>query len=79
MSRGCTITETQVGSRKADRTAGDIVRTTCYSPRMAALRKHAPAHMTLPEFLSRDAAEPSGVAWQLIDGEPVAMAQEVRP
>ncbi len=30
--------------------------------------------MTLPEFLSWDAADPSGVAWQLVDGEPVAMA-----
>jgi Uma2 family endonuclease len=41
---------------------------------MAALRKPAPARMTLPEFLSWDAADPSGAAWQLIDGEPVAMA-----
>jgi Uma2 family endonuclease len=30
--------------------------------------------MTLPEFLSWDAADPSGVPWQLVDGEPVAMA-----
>jgi Uma2 family endonuclease len=41
---------------------------------MAALRKHAPAHMTLPEFLSWDDADPSGTPWQLIDGKPVAMA-----
>jgi Uma2 family endonuclease len=41
---------------------------------MAALRKYAPARMTLPEFLSWDAADPSGVPWQLIDGEPTAMA-----
>jgi Uma2 family endonuclease len=30
--------------------------------------------MTLTEFLSWDPADPSGRAWQLIDGEPVAMA-----
>jgi Uma2 family endonuclease len=30
--------------------------------------------MTLPEFLSWDASDPSGVPWQLVDGEPVAMA-----
>jgi Uma2 family endonuclease len=30
--------------------------------------------MTLPEFLSWEAADPSGVPWQLVDGEPVAMA-----
>ena len=30
--------------------------------------------MTLPEFLSWDAADPSGLPCQLIDGEPVAMA-----
>jgi Uma2 family endonuclease len=41
---------------------------------MVALRKYAPARMTLAEFLSWDAADPSGVPWQLIDGEPVAMA-----
>jgi Uma2 family endonuclease len=41
---------------------------------MVALRKHAPARMTLTEFLSWDPADPSGQAWQLIDGEPVAMA-----
>jgi Uma2 family endonuclease len=41
---------------------------------MVALRQHAPARMTLPEFLSWDAADPSGVSWQLVDGEPVVMA-----
>jgi Uma2 family endonuclease len=41
---------------------------------MTVLCKHAPARMTLPEFLSWDAADPSGAAWQLVDGEPVAMA-----
>jgi Uma2 family endonuclease len=30
--------------------------------------------MTLTEFLSWDSGDPSGRAWQLIDGEPVAMA-----
>jgi len=30
--------------------------------------------MTLPEFLSWDAGDPSGALWQLIDGEPTAMA-----
>jgi Uma2 family endonuclease len=41
---------------------------------MVALRKHAPARMTLTEFLSWDPADPSSRCWQLIDGEPVAMA-----
>ena len=41
---------------------------------MVALRKHAPARMTLTEFLSWDSGDLSGRAWQLIDGEPVAMA-----
>ena len=41
---------------------------------MVALRKHAPTRMTLTEFLSWDPADPSGRTWQLIDGEPVAMA-----
>jgi Uma2 family endonuclease len=41
---------------------------------MVALRKHAPARMTLTEFLSWDPADPSGRTWQLIDGEPAAMA-----
>jgi Uma2 family endonuclease len=47
---------------------------TWYRGYMVALHKHAPARMTLPEFLSWDAADPSGAPWQLIDGEPVAMA-----
>jgi Putative restriction endonuclease len=46
----------------------------CYHTFMVALRKHIPARMTLTEFLSWDPADPSGQAWQLIDGEPVAMA-----
>jgi Uma2 family endonuclease len=41
---------------------------------MVALRKRAPSRMTLTEFLSWDTGDPSGRAWQLIDGEPVAMA-----
>jgi len=41
---------------------------------MVALRKHAPLHMTLSEFLCWDAADPTGATWQLVDGEPVAMA-----
>jgi Uma2 family endonuclease len=47
--------------------------------RMVALRKHAPARMTLTEFLSWDPADPSGRAWQLIDGEPMAMAPASEP
>jgi len=41
---------------------------------MVALRRSAPARMTLTEFLSWDPADRSGRAWQLVDGEPVAMA-----
>ena len=41
---------------------------------MVALRKHAPARMTLTEFLSWDPDDQTGRSWQLIDGEPVAMA-----
>src|SRR5277367_3407261 len=41
---------------------------------MVALRRHAPARMTLTEFLTWDAEDSSGRTWQLIDGEPVAMA-----
>jgi Uma2 family endonuclease len=41
---------------------------------MVALRAHVPARMTLTEFLSWDPADPSGCRWQLVDGEPVAMA-----
>ncbi len=46
----------------------------CYTSAMIALRKHAPARMTLTEFLDWNPGEPSGRTWQLIDGEPVAMA-----
>lgn len=41
---------------------------------MIALRKHAPARMTLDEFLAWDPRDPTGRVWQLIDGEPVALA-----
>jgi Uma2 family endonuclease len=41
---------------------------------MVALRAHLPARMTLTEFLSWDPSDPSGCRWQLVDGEPVAMA-----
>ncbi len=41
---------------------------------MVALRKRAPARMTTDEFLTWDPGDPSGRLWQLINGEPVAMA-----
>jgi Uma2 family endonuclease len=41
---------------------------------MAAPPKHPPARMTLAEFFAWDPEEPSIYSWQLIDGEPVAMA-----
>jgi Uma2 family endonuclease len=41
---------------------------------MVALRKHAPTRMTMAEFLSWDPGDATGRTWQLIDGEPVAMA-----
>jgi Uma2 family endonuclease len=41
---------------------------------MVAVRKHPPARMTLDEFLSWDPRDPTGRVWQLVDGEPVAMA-----
>jgi Uma2 family endonuclease len=40
---------------------------------MVALRKVPFTRMSLDEFLSWDPGDPSGVPWQLIDGEPVAM------
>ena len=46
----------------------------CYTSAMVALRKRAAARMTLNEFLAWDPGDPSGRVWQLIDGEPVAMA-----
>jgi Uma2 family endonuclease len=41
---------------------------------MVALRKHAPMRMTVDEFLAWDPGDQTVAAWQLIDGEPVAMA-----
>jgi len=41
---------------------------------MAALRKHPPARMTLAEFFAWSPEDSSVRSWQLIDGEPVAMA-----
>ncbi len=41
---------------------------------MVAARKYAFARMTVDEFLSWDPRDRSGRLWQLIDGEPVAMA-----
>jgi len=41
---------------------------------MVALRKPPPARMTLAEFFAWNSDEPSVRSWQLIDGEPVAMA-----
>jgi len=41
---------------------------------MAALRKHPPARMTLAEFFAWNPEDTAVRSWQLIDGEPVAMA-----
>ena len=41
---------------------------------MVALRKIPFTRMSLDEFLGWDPGDSSGVKWQLIDGEPVAMA-----
>jgi Uma2 family endonuclease len=41
---------------------------------MVALRKPPPHRMTVAEFLTWDSDDPTVHAWQLIDGEPVAMA-----
>ena len=46
---------------------------------MVALRKRAPARMTVDEFLVWDAEDASGRRWQLIDGEPVLMAPAAQP
>ncbi|HET7880471.1 MAG TPA: Uma2 family endonuclease, partial [Acetobacteraceae bacterium] len=45
-----------------------------YRRRMVALRKSMPTRMTLDEFLAWDPGDPGVRNWQLIDGEPVAMA-----
>jgi Uma2 family endonuclease len=41
---------------------------------MVALRHSVPARMTVDEFLVWDSGDHSGRLWQLVDGEPVAMA-----
>ena len=41
---------------------------------MVTRRKHAPSRMTVNEFLAWDPGDRSGRSWQLIDGQPVAMA-----
>ena len=41
---------------------------------MVAVRNPVPARMTVDEFLCWDSGERSGRLWQLVDGEPVAMA-----
>jgi len=44
-----------------------------YSGWMVALRKHLPTRMTVDEFLAWEPGD-AACGWQLIDGEPVAMA-----
>jgi Uma2 family endonuclease len=41
---------------------------------MVALRKHPLARMTLADFFAWNPDDASVRSWQLIDGEPVAMA-----
>ena len=41
---------------------------------MVAIREFVPSRMTVDEFLSWDAGDESGRLWELVDGEPVAMA-----
>jgi Uma2 family endonuclease len=41
---------------------------------MVAVRESVPSRMTVDEFLSWDAGDESGRLWELVDGEPVAMA-----
>jgi Uma2 family endonuclease len=45
---------------------------------MVALRKPPPHRITVAEFLSWNPDDPTIHAWQLIDGEPVAMAPASR-
>jgi Uma2 family endonuclease len=44
---------------------------------MVALRKHPPTRMTLAEFFAWDPEDPSVRSWQLVDGQPVAMARTI--
>ncbi len=46
---------------------------------MVAVRKRAPARMTLDEFLGWDPGDAAGHRWQLLDGEPVAMPPAGEP
>jgi Uma2 family endonuclease len=46
---------------------------------MPALPKHHPPRMTLAEFLDWEPGDGAGRRWQLIDGEPVAMAPASQP
>lgn len=46
----------------------------CEREVMVALRKPPPSRMTVAEFLVWDPGDPDIHAWQLVDGEPVAMA-----
>ena len=41
---------------------------------MSAALKHPPSRMTVDEFLAWDSGDRTGRRWQLVDGEPVAMA-----
>ena len=41
---------------------------------MVAVRESVPSRMTVDEFLSWDSGDESGRLWELVDGEPVAMA-----
>ena len=41
---------------------------------MSVALNHPPARMTVAEFLDWDSGDRSGRLWQLVDGEPVAMA-----
>jgi hypothetical protein len=41
---------------------------------MVAVGESVPSRMTADEFLSWDAGDESGRIWELVDGEPVAMA-----
>jgi Uma2 family endonuclease len=45
---------------------------------MVTVRKPPSARMTLSEFLEWEPKDPAARSWQLIDGEPVAMAPENR-
>ncbi len=41
---------------------------------MSAALKHPPSRMAVDEFLAWDSGDHTGRRWQLVDGEPVAMA-----